>query len=505
MDLKALREKLAKYEQSHLLDHWDDLSDDQKRALYDELMAFDFAELTEDFDKMAVTSANDASEKLDDHMQPLPADKCGSVLKATDEEKSEYERLSFAAISEGKMAILLLAGGQGSRLGVAYPKGMYDVGLPSKKTLFQMQAERIYKLQQNAAAQTGKSGKIAWYIMTSPSTVKPTKEFFKKNNYFGLAAEDVIVFQQGTLPCFTFSGKIIMASKHEISRAPDGNGGLYRALRNDGILADMGRRGVEFVQLYCVDNILVRVGDPVFTGYCISKKAECANKVVPKGFPEESVGITCLVDGHYQVVEYSEITPSAARLRNEDDSLTYWAANLCIHFFTLDFLRRVCNKHERELVHHIAKKKIAHVGADGSIVKPEKPNGIKMEKFVFDVFRFAENFVVWACVREDEFAPLKNAEGASDFTPTHCRNALYALNQKYVRAAGGKMVDGDTGKECPKMSSPAAVGEKNNNDDDNNNKVVVCEVSPLVSYAGEGLAELVGGKTLPTPVLLNSS
>ena len=124
----------------------------------------------------------------------------------------------------------------------------------------------------------------------------------------------------------------------------------------------------------------------------------------------------------FQVVEYSEITPSAARLRNADDSLTYWAANLCIHFFTLDFLRRVCNKHERQLVHHIAKKKIPHVGADGAIVRPEKPNGIKMEKFVFDVFRFAENFVVWACVREDEFAPLKNAEGASDFTPTHCRD-----------------------------------------------------------------------------------
>ncbi len=399
------------------------------------------------------------------------------------------------------MAILLLAGGQGTRLGVSYPKGMYDVGLPSGKTLFQLQAERIVRLQQLAAERTGKAGgKVVWYIMTSASTVKPTSDFFAENNYFGLQAEDVVVFQQGTLPCFTFDGKIIMSSKHAMSRAPDGNGGLYRALRNDGILEDMSKRGVEYIQLYCVDNILVRVGDPVFGGYCISKKAECANKVVRKGFPSESVGITCLVDGHYQVVEYSEITSASAEMRNEDGSLTYAAANICIHFFTLDFLRRVCTKHERQLVHHIAKKKIPFVNAAGELVKPEKPNGIKMEKFVFDVFRFADNFVVWECVREDEFAPLKNAEGASDFTPTHCRNAMFALCQKHVSGAGGNLVD-DKGQALKPMVSPAAPSEKKNNNN-NNEYVVTCEISPLTSYAGEGLRGLVAGKSLPVPVTL---
>ena len=140
-----------------------------------------------------------------------------------------------------------------------------------------------------------------WYIMTSASTVKPTSDFFRNNNYFGLKPENVVVFQQGTLPCFTFEGKIILSSKSDLARAPDGNGGLYRALRKDGILADMEKRGVECVQLYCVDNVLVRVGDPLFVGYCLSKGAECANKVVPKNAPNESVGITCKVDGHYQV------------------------------------------------------------------------------------------------------------------------------------------------------------------------------------------------------------
>merc|ERR1719458_293959 len=143
---------------------------------------------------------------------------------------------------------------------------------------------------------TGNDGCIVWYIMTSASTVKPTTEFFKNNDYFGRQSSNVVVFQQGTLPCFTFGGEIIMDTKYSIARAPDGNGGLYRALKNDGILEDMTKRGIQYIQLYCVDNALVRVGDPLFTGYCISKGVECGNKVVPKGFPTEAVGITCKVE-----------------------------------------------------------------------------------------------------------------------------------------------------------------------------------------------------------------
>ena len=201
-------------------------------------------------------------------------------------------------------------------------------------------------------------------------------------------------------------------------------------------------------------------------------------------------------------MEYSEITSKSAEQRNDDGSLTYSAANICIHFFTIEFLRRVCNEHERELVHHVAKKKIPFIDGDGNLVKPERPNGIKMEKFVFDVFRFARNFVVWECVREDEFAPLKNAEGASDFTPTHCRNALFALHQKFVRNAGGKLIDGE-GKEFKQMRSPAAPKETNNNNNNNNSKsddgVVVCELAPMLTYAGEGLEKHVAGKTFTVP------
>merc|ERR1719245_2396631 len=435
-------------------------------------------------------------------MQPLTESQCGSVAQSTDRDLAHYESLSMTEISKSHVGILLLAGGQGTRLGTSYPKGMYDVGLPSSKTLFQLQAERIRSLEMLAEKKTGVKGAITWYIMTSASTIQPTLDFFAKNQYFGLKKENVVVFQQGTLPCFTFEGKMILGAKHKLSIAPDGNGGLYRALRREGILDDMKSKGIQFIQLYCVDNILVKVGDPLFMGYCLSKDAECANKVVPKGFPEESVGITCKVDGHYQVVEYSEITQKSSEKRNRDGSLVYGAANICIHFFTFDFIERVVMFNERSLQHHVAKKKIPYVDATGVLVKPTKPNGIKMEKFVFDVFRFANNFVVWECLRDEEFAPLKNAEGASDFTPTHCRNSLLALHQKWLRIAGAKLIN-EAGEEARQMGSPA--GEDNNNAPDNNNEekkyVVMCEISPLVSYAGENLQQYKG-KSLELPILL---
>jgi len=502
MDIGTLREKLAAKGQEHLLQFWEELDNEQKTELYNELSELDLDEVLEYFQR-TVAEMNTAGAKLDDKMTPLTESQSGSVAGSSDDDLANYESLSLEEISKSRVGILLLAGGQGTRLGTSYPKGMYDVGLPSNKTLFQLQAERIRSLEMLAERKTGVAGSITWYIMTSASTIQPTKDFFEKNKYFGLKKENVVVFQQGTLPCFTFEGKMILGAKNKLSVAPDGNGGLYRALRREGILANMRTKGIAYIQLYCVDNILVKVGDPVFMGYCLSKGAECANKVVRKGFPTEAVGITCKVADHYQVVEYSEITQMSAEKRNKDGSLTYSAANICIHFFTFEFLDRIVMENERSLEHHVAKKKIPFVNDEGVLVKPDKPNGIKMEKFVFDVFKFAKKFVVWECLRDEEFAPLKNAEGAADFTPTHCRNALLALHQKWLRIAGASLINQD-GKEASQMGSPA--GEDNNNDNDNNNEadkkyVVLCEISPLVSYAGENL-QSYKGERLQLPVHL---
>jgi UDP-N-acetylglucosamine/UDP-N-acetylgalactosamine diphosphorylase len=404
------------------------------------------------------------------------------------------------------VAVLLLAGGQGTRLGVNYPKGMYDVGLPSGKTLYQLQAERIVKLQSLAASQfDGKDVTIPWYIMTSEHTKEPTEKFFEEHNHFGLSPENVVIFEQNTLPTLDFEGKVFLAEKHRISRAPDGNGGLYAALvqPEHDILKDMQGRGVLYVHVYCVDNILVKMADPVFVGFCIEKGAECGAKVVKKASPTERVGVVCECDGKYQVVEYSEISQKTAEKRDKDGNLTFSAGNICNHFFTTQFLRRVCRDHVDDLVHHVARKKIAHVNGEGQRVEPEKQNGVKMEKFVFDVFQFAEKFAVLEVLREEEFSPLKNALGADKDTPATARAALLDLHYRQVLAAGAVFVDED-GRRLPLIPHRDSTIDRQElgKRGSHGNGGVVCEVSPLLSYNGEGLEKVCKGRQFKSPLLL---
>ncbi|XP_046984864.1 UDP-N-acetylhexosamine pyrophosphorylase [Schistocerca americana] len=476
LDIGKCKQELTKYGQQHLLRFWEELSEEERAELLLDLQEVNVAEVTSYF-RRAVESLTEDQAKLDDRMKPIPAEFYGGVIRSEAEDLRFYEDEGLRQISAGKVGVLLLAGGQGTRLGVSYPKGMYDVGLPSHKSLYQVQAERILRLQELACERTGVYNHITWYIMTSEATMCPTQEYFANHNYFGLKKENIVMFEQGLLPCFTFDGKIIMDRKYKLSRAPDGNGGLYRALRDRKVLDDIERRGISYLHAYSVDNILVKVADPVFIGYCISKNAECGAKVVEKSFPEEPVGVVCQVDGRYQVVEYSEITLKTAEQSDIDGRLTFRAGNICNHFFTTEFLQKIANKHENNLKLHVARKKIPYVDAQGNICKPEKPNGIKMEKFVFDVFQFADNFVTWEVKRNEEFSALKNADTAEKDTPTTARNDLYSLHYQYLTKAGGKIV-------TDKGSS------------------VICEISPLLTYAGEGLEEIVSNKTFKSPVVL---
>ncbi|XP_062411177.1 UDP-N-acetylhexosamine pyrophosphorylase-like protein 1 isoform X3 [Sardina pilchardus] len=459
MSFEETKSRLETAGQAHILQFWSELSFDERHAFLTELSQLEPEELKEHCRRAAdcANSQSTSQDRLDQRMEPVPPEFIGSVRKTDEKSLIAWEDEGFLQISKSKVAVLLLAGGQGTRLGVPYPKGMYSVGLPSGKTLYQIQAERIQKVQQLAEQKHGSKCTVPWYIMTSEFTLEPTERFFKENHFFGLNPSDVFMFEQRMIPAVTFDGKVILEKKSKIATAPDGNGGLYQALVDNKVLEDMEKRGV-----------------------------------VEKAYPAEPVGVVCRVDGVYQVVEYSEIQPETAELRGPGGELLYSAGNICNHFFTRDFLKDITENFRGQLKQHVALKKVPFVDKEGNQVKPTKPNGIKMEKFVFDVFQFSRKFVAFEVLREEEFSPLKNADGAPLDTPTTARRSLLAQHYRWALAAGASF-ENSSGEPIPPKHSLAR-------DED---PPAVCEISPLVSYFGEGLESVLKQKAIRSPLTLD--
>ena len=319
--------QLAQYKQSHLLAHFKTLSAAQKSQLLSDLAALDLALVAAAYEKtkQATSSQQDVITA------------CALVGKAEiDTDGWTWKRRAHRCVSEGRLAAVCLAGGQGTRLGFDGPKGAYDAGFPSGKSLFQLHAERIRRLQVLAGG-----GVVPWYVMTSPLNDAETKAHFEERAYFGLDPAHVVFFSQGTLPCLHEDGKIMLENEHHVAAAPDGNGGVFAALAKSGALDDMAHRGVLYVHMYAVDNPLASPGDALFVGCCVAKGVQTGNMCVPKSTWKERVGVAAMRNGAFHVVEYSEITEELAQRTNDDGSLAFGSANICSHFFTVAFIRDV--------------------------------------------------------------------------------------------------------------------------------------------------------------------
>jgi UDP-N-acetylglucosamine/UDP-N-acetylgalactosamine diphosphorylase len=454
--LKELRAKYEKAGQEQVFAFYDKLSVAEKAAIFGQLSDFDVDYINQIFDKAVNPPKTESAEAK---LEPLPGNATSSVLDSKAEDLDKWYNSGLDLIAENKVAVVLMAGGQGTRLGSSAPKGCYDIGLPSQKSLFQLQGERIAKVEQLAKKKHGKeSVTVPWYVMTSGPTRGPTEKFFQENNYFGLKKENVFIFEQGVLPCISNEGKILLESKSKVAVAPDGNGGLYQALIKSGAVADMGKRGVQHIHAYCVDNCLVKVADPAFIGFSASKRVDIATKVVRKRNAKESVGLILQKNGKPDVVEYSEISSEDAEAKDPKDSelLKFRAANIVNHYYSYSFLESI-PEWVQKLPHHVARKKIPYVDTEkGETIKPTKPNGIKLEQFVFDCFPFLslDKFACMEVKREDEFSPLKNAPGTGEDDPETSKKDIMTQGKKWVEAARAVVVsEGDEGVEVSPLIS----------------------------------------------------
>ncbi|MHC4363238.1 MAG: UTP--glucose-1-phosphate uridylyltransferase, partial [Planctomycetota bacterium] len=349
---------------------------------------------------------------------------------ADDPQQRKYARareLGRELIADGRVAAFVVAGGQGTRLGFDGPKGEFPISPVRNKTLFRLFAETIAAVSQKYR------NTCPWYIMTSPLNHTVTTELFKSNNYYGLDRENVFIFQQGTLPNFSFDGKILLADKADIACSPDGHGGSLKALFQSGAIEDMKKRGAKFISYFQVDNPLINIFDPLFIGLHALDEARMSSKAVLKTGPREKVGNFCLVDGKVTVIEYSDLPDELAEKRNADGSLVFELGSIAIHIINTTFVEKL-NATGFSLPLHRAVKKIPHIDRHGNPVEPTQPNGIKLETFVFDALPLASKSIILQTPRNEEFSPVKNATGPD--SPQTARQMMVARAADWLESAG---------------------------------------------------------------------
>lgn len=414
----AAMARLTKNGQAHVLEHWVQLDADERHALLAQVESIDFENLA----TMRRLLQSDADVETDAAIKPAPVVELGALA-----ERDKAERLSVVgrdALSRGSVGVVLVAGGQGSRLGYDGPKGAYRVGPVAGASLFEIHARKILALERRYGA------KIPFYIMTSQVNDASTRAFFAEHANFGLADDRVLFFTQGMWPALSEDGKLILDSPSHIFMSPDGHGGTITALRQTGMFDDMDRRGVETLFYFQVDNPLVDIADPTFIGVHLKDGADVSTKVCAKREPEEGLGVVAVKGGRQMVVEYSELTPKQMHETLPDGNLKLRFGSVAIHVFAVAFLKQAA----AALPLHMAHKKIPYLADNGSVVSPEMSNGYKFEKFIFDVIPDAAVALNVEFDRAKEFSPVKNATGKD--SPATCQRDMMLKYAGWLETAG---------------------------------------------------------------------
>ena len=394
VEYSKIKDTLNKYNQNHLLNFYEKLDEEKKQKLIKQITKIDFEQISNLYE-----NTKKKIEFNDAKIEPI---NYFDKSKMSKEEISEYEKIGSEIIRKEKYAVVTMAGGQGTRLGHKGPKGTFDIGLDSHKSIFELLCNTLKEAKEKYGVY------VQWYIMTSEENNKQTVDFFESNNFFGYEKEKVMFFKQGQLPMCDTEGKILIDETGLIKEAADGHGGVFESMRKDGVIADMKNKGIEWVFIGGVDNVLAKMVDSVLTGLSIKNNVLAAGKSVVKAGPKERVGVFCKRNGKPSVIEYTEITEEMAEAQDKSGNLLFGESHILCNLFNIKAIENIS---EKKLPYHSAFKKAKYINAKGELVVPEKPNAYKFEAFLFDAFESLEDMTIMRVKREEEFAPVKNAEG----------------------------------------------------------------------------------------------
>lgn len=389
-----VREKVNKYNQHQILRFYDELSERDREEFEEELENLDFSLLEVLKNKKRNSERNGISTVY----EPLEALKLDDIT----EHYTEFETVGIDAIRHCKVGAVLLAGGQGTRLGFDKPKGMFNIGETRELYIFQCLIQNLMKVVNQSGAY------IPLFIMTSDKNDKDTREFFEKHDYFGYDKDYIFFFVQDMAPSVDYNGKLLMEEKHKLSLSPNGNGGWFSSMVKAGLLDKVSAMGVEWLNVFAVDNVLQKMADPVFIGATIQSGKPSGSKVVRKASPDERVGVMCKENGKPSIVEYYELTEE---MKNQTDSNGEPAYNYGVilnYLLKVDSLVSILDK---QLPVHIVEKKIPFIDEFGNKISPSEPNGYKFEELILDMIHLLDDCLVFEVVRNREFAPVKNKEG----------------------------------------------------------------------------------------------